>query len=366
MRPWFLLIPLLLAGGAAAEDPVTASRRNAVVRAVERVQPSVVSVRVVHREQVRYRYRHPFDLLFRDPFGPRYYSGQRDRVLEGSGFIVDSEGFVLTNAHLVRSKYIRKVEVSLPDGRLLEVRSGNRDVALDLAVLKIDGSDLPVAPLAESDHLLVGEWAIAIGNPFDLGPTVSIGVISAVDRDFEEPQGDYYYRDMIQTDAAINPGNSGGPLVNALGEVVGVNSFIYTGGEYSLGSIGIGFAIPIGAARRFLDEMRIHGEVRPPWHGIVDLQDLTPRWASYLELDITEGAVVLQVTADSPSDEADLARGDVIVGINGEAVGSANEAWSVLGGLRVDQGCALDIIRSNEPRTVEFRIQERPEATRWN
>ena len=171
---------------------------------------------------------------------------------------------------------------------------------------------------------------------------------------------------MIQTDAAINPATAAAPWVNALGEVVGVNSFIYTGGEYSLGSIGIGFAIPIGAARRFLDEMRIHGEVRRPWHGIVDLQDLTPRWASYLELDVTEGAVVVRVTSGSPSFKADLARGDVIVGINGEAVGSASEAWSMLGGLRVDQGCALDIVRGNEPRTVEFRIQELPMRTRWN
>ena len=366
MRARSLLIPLLLAGAAAAEDPVTASRRNAVVRAVERVQPSVVSVRVVHREQVRFRYRSPLDMFFRGPFGPRYYRGQQDRVLEGSGFIVDSEGFVLTNAHLLGSRRIREAEVSLPDGRLFQVRSGNVDVALDLAVLKIDGSDLPVAPLAESDHLLVGEWAIAIGNPFDLGPTVSIGVISAIDRDFEEPQGDYFYRDMIQTDAAINPGNSGGPLVNALGEVVGVNSFIYTGGEYSLGSIGIGFAIPIGAAHRFLDEMRIHGRVRLPWHGIVDLQDLTPRWANYLELDIRKGTVVMQVTADSPAYEADLGRGDVIVDINGEAIGSASEAWSVLRGLRVDQDCSLDIIRGGQPLTIEFRIQERPKGTRWN
>ncbi len=367
MRVRSLLIPLLLAAAAAAEDPVTASRRNAVVRAVERVQPSVVSVRVVHREQVLRRYRHHFDRFMGFPFGPRYYRDQQDRVLEGSGFIVDSEGFVLTNAHLLGSGRIREAEVSLPDGRLFQVRSGDVDVGrMDLAVLKIDGADLPVAPLARSDHLLVGEWAIAIGNPFDLGPTVSIGVISAVDRDFEEPQGRYYYRDMIQTDAAINPGNSGGPLVNALGEVVGVNSFIYTGGEYSLGSIGIGFAIPSGAARRFLDEIRVHGKVRRPWHGIVDLQDLTPRWASYLELGEREGTVVMKVTPESPAYEADLARGDVIVAVNGETVASASEAWSVLRELRVDQACSLDIIRRGEPQTIEFRIQERPKATRWN
>ena len=371
---WFeatvpLLLALLLSGPpAAAHDSIEDSRRNALVRAVERVQPAVVSVHVVHRERVLYRYRDSLmEQLFRGSgFGPRYYSGLRDRVTGGSGFLIDGSGTVLTNAHVIGQGNVVRVEVSLPDGRVFEAHAAHRDEALDLAVVQIEAPDLPVAPLSKSGDILVGEWAIAIGNPFDLGPTVSIGVISAIDRDFPERQGEYFYRDMIQTDAAINPGNSGGPLVNTLGEVVGINSFIYTGGEYSLGSIGIGFAIPVEAARRFLDEIRTHGRVRKPWHGIADLQDLTPRQAEYLELDSTDGAVVGGVTMDSPADRSGLGRGDLILSVNGEAVTSASEAWSLLQGLRVDQECEFEVVRRGKRQTLKFQVVERPIGPGWN
>ena len=353
---------------AAADDTIDGTRRNAVVRAVERVQPAVVSIHVVHRERILYRYQDPFlEQFFRgSPFGQRYYSTERDRVSGGSGFLIDSTGTVLTNAHVLGQGQLVRVEVSLPDGRVFEARTSHKDESVDLAVLQIEGSDLPVAPLSRSGDILVGEWAIAIGNPFDLGPTVSIGVISAIDRDFPERQGDYFYRDMIQTDAAINPGNSGGPLVNALGEVVGINSFIYTGGEYSLGSIGIGFAIPVDAARRFIDEIQTHGRVRIPWHGIADLQDLTPRLADYLELEGTNGAVVVRVTMDSPADQSGLGRGDVILAVNGESVASATEAWSLLQGLRVDQECEFEVVRRGKRQTLTFRVSERPGGPGWN
>ncbi|MFC1526496.1 S1C family serine protease [Candidatus Latescibacterota bacterium] len=343
---------------------IAGSRRTAVVRAVERVQPSVVSVHVIHREPVLYQYRDPFREFF-SPFAPySYYRGERDRVSGGSGLIVSDEGHVLTNAHVIGDqRRLQRVEVSLIDGRTFESSSVITDRYADLAVLQVDADDLPVASLDESGDILVGEWAIAIGNPFDLGPTVSIGVVSAVDRDFQEPQGDYYYRDMIQTDAAINPGNSGGPLVNALGEVIGINSFIFTGGEYNFGSIGIGFAIPVDATRRFLEEIREHGRVRLPWTGIVQLRDLTPRQARYLELAGTDGALVVQVAVDSPAYLADLQRGDVIVGINAESVRSAEEAKGILRGLPVDGQCSLEIIRTGEHRELSFHLEER---RRWH
>ena len=355
---------------AAAHDNIDGTRRNALVRAVERVQPAVVSIHVVHRERVlyRYRYRDPFlEQFFRSSgFGQRYYSAERDRVSVGSGFLIDSSGTVLTNAHVLGQGNVVRVEVSLPDGRVFEAHDTHRDEALDLAVVLIEAPDLPVAPLSESGDIVVGEWAIAIGNPFDLGPTVSIGVISAIGRDFPERQGDYFYRDMIQTDAAINPGNSGGPLVNTLGEVVGINSFIYTPGEYSLGSIGIGFAIPVEAARRFLDEIRVHGRVRIPWHGIADLQDVTPRLSDYLELDGTDGAVVVRVTMDSPADRSGIGRGDVILAVNGETVTSASEAWSLLQGLRVEQDCEFEVIRRGKRQLLKFQVAERPVDAGWN
>ncbi len=368
---WILIWATFLASpmGSAAED-LSASRRNAIVRAVERVQPSVVSIRVVHKERVYLRYQDPFLHFFSPPssFDRRLYAGERDRSSGASGFLIDGDR-IITNAHVLGSSKPVSIKAALSDGRVLNVSGGQVDRMLDLAVLEVEAEGLPVAPLGDSNDILVGEWAIAIGNPFDLGPTVSIGVISALDRDFQEPQGNYHYRDMIQTDAAINHGNSGGPLVNALGEVIGINSFIYPGGGergFDFGSIGIGFAIPIGAARRFLDEIETHGRVRLPWHGIVDLQDLTPRLATYLGLDNTEGAMVSQIAVDSPVYMTDLARGDVILAINDEVVRSADEAWGILTQVRVSETCTIDIFRSGSQRRIEFVVEERPRAeSRW-
>ncbi|MEE2659361.1 MAG: trypsin-like peptidase domain-containing protein [Candidatus Latescibacterota bacterium] len=362
---------LLMAHSAWAQsEEIAASRRNALVRAVEWVQPAVVSVHAVTRESYIYRSADPFLEYFfpLSPLSHRLYRGERSRVSGGSGVIVSDSGQILTNAHVVGDpEKLERAEVSLTDGRVLRVRSVEVDHSLDLAVLRVAESGLPVASLDEPGHILVGEWAIAIGNPFDLGPTVSVGVISAIDRDFQEPQGNYYYRDMIQTDAAINPGNSGGPLVNANGEVLGINSFIYTGGDYNFGSIGIGFAIPISAARRFLEELDAHGRIRKPWHGIVGLQDLTPRLADFLELDSTDGAIVTQVAVDSPAFSAELTRGDVIVGVNGEPVRSKEEAKGLLGGLRVADTCGLQIVRSGSERSLAFAVAELPRAgSRWD
>ena len=343
------------------------SRRTAVVRAVERVQPSVVSLHVRYRERVQHLYRNR-DRYRGDPFwnffSPFYYVPQ-DQT--GSGFVVDDEGYILTNSHVVGDpRRLQKITVSLPepDGRTFEARYVASDFNSDLAVLKVDDGNMPVAPLGTSGDILVGEWAIAIGNPFDLGPTVSIGVVSALDRDFSEPQGDYYYRDMIQTDAAINLGNSGGPLVNADGEVIGINSFIYTGGEYSRGSIGIGFAIPIDTAASFLEEIRQHGQVRRPWTGILSVQDITPNLAEYLRLDSTDGALVVRVASASPAELAGLEVGDVIVAINDENIRSANEAIGVLRGLRIGEVAALGVVRHNEYYNLDLTLEERPYRTR--
>ena len=344
--------------GAQTQADISSSRRTAVVRAVERVQPAVVSIHVIHREPVVYRHRDPF----LDFFYPFYYRGERNRVSGGSGLIVTEDGHILTNAHVIGNrKRLRRVEISLSDGRTFAARTMQADRHTDLAILQVDAADLPVAPLGRSSDILVGEWAIAIGNPFDLGPTVSLGVVSAVDRDFSEPQGDYYYRDMIQTDASINPGNSGGPLVNADGQVIGINSFILTGSEYNLGSIGIGFAIPIDAARCVLEEIRTHGHVREAWTGILQLRDVTPALARYLELPDTKGALIAQIAVDSPAYMADLQQGDVIVAINGEAVGSAKEAKVILEGLSVAQECSLEIVnRGGDRQVIAFDLEEYP------
>ena len=354
---------LLLCPAALAAVEIDESRRTAVVRAVERAQPAVVSVHVIHREPVYII--DPFRELFfpNSPYTYRY-AGEKERVTGGSGLIVTEDGLVLTNDHVIainegrRRRRPPRIEVSLLDGRVLEAKYVDTDNFLDLAVLRVEASDLPVASLGRSSDIFVGEWTIAIGNPFDLGPTVTAGVVSAVDRDFQESKGNYHYRNMIQTDAAINPGNSGGPLVNALGEVIGINSFIYTGSNYSTGSIGIGFAIPVDAARRFLDEVRTHGRVRKPWTGIVDMTNFTPRLGRYLDLPISEGAIVTHVAVDSPASDSGLKRGDAIVAINGEKVRSEEEAWGILRSLRVGDTGSLAVVNTDGRHIVTFRLQE--------
>jgi len=351
-------------------DSISQSRNTAIVNAVRTAQPAVVSVHVT--TQVRrlrpYRLRDPF----MEFFSPFHYLVPEDseQPSTGSGIIFNKTGYILTNDHVVggptRNK--RKITVSLPkpDGRVLEAEYIASDIGSDLAILKVKAESLPVAPLGDSGDILVGEWAMAIGNPFDLGPTVSIGVVSGLDRDFPQPQGEHYYRDMIQTDAAINPGNSGGPLVNADGQVIGINSFIYTGGDYNIGSIGIGFAIPINTAKQFLEEVQKHGQVRRAWSGIISLQNITPRLAQYLALDSKEGALVARLAAGSPADLAGLVSGDVIVAINGEKMRSGEDALGVLMSLRVDDECTLSVVRYGTPIELTIQVAEWPqERQRW-
>ncbi|MEE3233580.1 MAG: trypsin-like peptidase domain-containing protein [Candidatus Latescibacterota bacterium] len=351
-------------------DPISQSRNTAIVNAVRTAQPAVVSVHVT--TQVRrlrpYRLRDPF----MEFFSPFHYLVPEDteQPSTGSGIIFNNAGYILTNDHVVggptRNK--RKINISLPepDGRVLEAEYIASDIGSDLAILKVTAESLPVAPLGDSGDILVGEWAVAIGNPFDLGPTVSIGVVSGLDRDFPQPQGEHYYRDMIQTDAAINPGNSGGPLVNADGQVIGINSFIYTGGDYSIGSIGIGFAIPINTAKQFLAEVQKHGQVRRAWSGIIALQNISQRLAKYLSLKSKEGALVARIAAGSPADIAGLESGDVIVAINGERMRSGEDALGVLMSLRVDDECSLSVVRYGTPIELTVQVAEWPkERQRW-
>ena len=342
-----------------AAESIDDPRRTPIVRAIEQVRPAVVSIHAVHREAIYYRARRDpfFDLLA----PPWFYGGQQDKVTAGSGFIVSDDGTILTNDHVVGKRPVR-ITVNLVDGRELEARHVGSDYYVDLAVLKVDAPDLPVAPLGAPGDILVGERAIAIGNPFDLGVVASAGIVSALDKDFGEPQGSYYYRDMIQTDATINPGNSGGPLVNALGQVIGINSFIYTDDNSNKGSIGIGFAIPIEAARRFLEEITAHGKVRPPWHGILGLRTVRERLARYLELPSTDGAYVDRVAVGSPAYEAGLGRGDVILEINDESVRSAKEAKGMLQRLRVGETCSLRLFSDGRSGTISFIMGDSSDA----
>ena len=327
------------------------SRRTAITDAVARVAPSVVTVQTEVVQQVA---ASPFDAFF----GGR--SGTQTSAGLGSGFIIRADGVIVTNAHVVAGA--TNISVMLRDGTTFPARAIGTDETNDLAVLKVDAKNLPVAPLGDSDFLLVGEWAIAIGNPygFMLGnsePSVTAGVISGVGRNLvARGEGPSAYFDMIQTDASINPGNSGGPLVNADGEVIGVNSSIYS---TSGGSIGLGFAIPIDRARRVAEDLLNHGRVRRPWIG-VQLEQVRTQNPRDL---ISRGAQVASVAPSSPAERAGIHAGDVIVRLRTRVIHNRFDWEAALLDLRVGEQVPIVVRRSGRDVPLNVTIADLPEVS---
>ena len=343
-----------------AVESIPLSRRSAIVTAAQRVSPSVVSVSVVATRVVAVD---PFGGLFGDDFWDRFYppAQYRERVSGlGSGVIVDPSGTVLTNEHVIRNA--EQITVTLTDGRQLPGKLLGSSSIYDLAVLKVAGTKLPAAPLGNSDQLVVGEWAIAIGNPFgfllsDTQPTVTAGVVSAMHRDVKSEATDTgVYKNMIQTDAAINPGNSGGPLVNGDGEVIGINTFIFTKGG---GSLGIGFAIPINLARRVLDEIRSYGRVRAAWPGM-QVQQLTPLLARRLGFNDARGLVVSHVDPGGPAAKAGVRIGDRLRRVNGQTIETVDDAQKGIYGAAVGDQLELGLERSGRMIRVSLTLVEAP------
>lgn len=330
---------------------VPASRRTAITSAVARVAPAVVTVQT---EMVQRVAADPFDAFF----GGR--SGTQTSAGLGSGFIMRPDGVILTNAHVVAGA--TSISVMLRDGTTYPARTIGTDETNDLAVLKVDAKNLPVAPLGDSNNLLVGEWAIAIGNPygFMLGnsePSVTMGVISGVGRNLvARGEGPSAYFDMIQTDASINPGNSGGPLVNADGEVIGVNSSIYS---TSGGSIGLGFAIPINRARRVAEDLLTHGRVRRPWIG-VQLEELRTQNPRDL---IVRGAQVASVAPSSPAQQAGMRPGDIIVRLADRGIRNRFDWEAALLDLRVGDKVPLVVRRGGRDVPLTVSIADLPEVS---
>ena len=331
----------------AAPQSIEASRSTAIVRAANRVAPAVVNVSVIRQRQVRARSL--WDDFFLSPNRSRRVAGW------GSGVLVRDDGIILTNDHVVRGA--EQIKVTLPDGRDFDAELVGSDAVVDIAVLRIQGGDLPVAPIGSSSDLLIGEWALAIGNPFanyfsDAEPTVTAGVISALNRNIvssSEEEG--FYLGMIQTDASINPGNSGGPLVNANGDVIGINASIFT---RSGGSEGLGFAIPIDRALSIADDLVQYGEVRRAWIGV----DVEP-----VEADVwgrTRGVRVSRVAPSSPSDAA-IREGDRLLAANGRVLTAPLDFESVLLDLR--PGDELQIQVEGQTRPIRLRAEALPSVT---
>jgi serine protease Do len=345
-----------------SSNGIYASRHNAITRAVEVISPAVVSVTV--RQVQEYVRRSPF--YSRDPFlrevFPELFKDKRyqqEIKSMGSGFIISADGYVLTNEHVVQDA--REVIVTMFGGMKYDATIVGKDPTADIALLKIEGQDLPFVELGNSDDVIIGEWTIAVGNPFGLfeinnRPTVTVGVVSAVGRDFGEMDG-RIYQDMIQTDAAINHGNSGGPLCTADGRAIGMNTFIYTGSRYSEGSVGIGFAIPINRINRLLDDLKTFHKVdRDFWIGI-KVQNLSPVIARKLGYSSTDGVIITFIDQNSPSDKAGLQTGDIITQIESQEIKSDSDVFEVVYGTDIKVGDQLNVRIWREGKTIDAKLE---------
>lgn len=338
---------------AAVSQQIDASRRTAITEATARVAPAVVTIQT---ETVERAPVDPFAWFFGGPT-----TQQRISPGIGSGFIIRENGVIVTNAHVVQNA--TRISVMMRDGTTYAAQKLGEDETNDLAVLKIDARNLPVAPLGDSDNLMIGEWAIAIGNPFGFvlansEPSVTAGVISATGRNLlGANEGSGVYVDMIQTDASINPGNSGGPLVNARGEVIGVNSSIYTPSQ---GSVGLGFAIPINRARHVAEDLIEHGAIRRPWIGE---QLRSPVGATTPRDIINAGAVLRAVVPGSPAAAAGLRPDDQIVRAGNRAVRNALDWEAARLSFRVGDRVPLVIRRGGREIPVTVTVADRPEVS---
>lgn len=316
---------------------------RAFTRIAREVTPSVVSIRVEQAVSQRMPEWSPFEFFFgpqqRMPQGP----SQRFRLSQGSGFIVSEDGYILTNNHVVNDA--QTIVVTLKDGREFNAELVGTDPETEIALIKIDGENLPVSQLGDSDTIEVGEWAIAIGNPFGLQETVTIGIISATGR---TQVGIADFENFIQTDAAINPGNSGGPLINIDGEVIGINTAIFT---RSGGYMGIGFAIPINMAVDVKEALIRDGRVQRSLIGIF-LQEMTAELAEGFGVEHTDGILIAQVSEDSAGEEAGLQEGDIIVELNGNPPGTIPQFRSRVAAIKPGTEITLTILRDGERMDV--------------
>jgi len=333
---------------------------QAFVEVAKKVQPAVVNISTEKTITMKPWDRFGEDFFKGSPFedffkgfgfsprekGKEYRQKQRSG---GSGVIVDKEGYILTNNHVVEGA--DKVKIKLNDGREFTATLKGQDPRTDLAVLHIKAKELPVAALGDSDKLEVGEWAIAIGSPFGLEHTVTVGVISAKGR---SGLGTGTYEDFIQTDASINPGNSGGPLINIDGEVVGINAMIIQPGT------GIGFAIPINMAKQILSDLIKQGKVVRPWLGI-SVQDVTPEMTEHFKVKEKDGVLVGQVYPGTGAEKGGLASGDIIKSVDDKAVKNVNELVKEIQKKKVAQKVKLSIIRDGKPMAIEVTTTSMPD-----
>lgn len=326
-------------------------RITSYATAVNKAAPAVVNVysaKVIQQHRSR---------VFEDPLFKRFFNRGGDNTSQpqetslGSGVIISSQGYILTNNHVISGA--DEIAVALHDGRTVEAELVGADPDSDLAVLKINLPNLPVITLGHSKDLHVGDVVLAIGNPFGVGQTVTSGIVSALGRN---SLGINTFENFIQTDAAINPGNSGGALINAYGNLIGINTAIFS---ESGGSMGIGFAIPVSLARNVMTQIIEHGHVIRGWLG-VKIQDISPDLAQSFRLASTDGAIITNIILNGPADKAGLDRGDVITRIAGHKVHDVREVLNLISKHKPGDKIQITIIRNGKQLTREATVIERP------
>jgi len=361
------LIPFALFCPSArdeANNSITNSRKNILTETVAKVSPAVVGINVTEIRQYQNIYSNPFfdDSFFRQFFGDQT-TKQKVKSL-GSGILVSSDGYIITNDHVAGSA--SEIVVTLTNGKQYNAKTIGTDPVSDICLLKIEPAthgvveNFPHIPFGNSDDAIIGEWAIALGNPFGLfeindKPTVTVGVISATGMNLD-PVQNRYYLNMLQTDAAINGGNSGGPLVNSIGELIGMNTIIYTAGGNS-GSIGLGFAIPVNKIKRIMEELKTNGKIERDFYPGFAIQNIDETIARYMKLETTRGVIVTQVEKNSPAGRAGLKPGDVIVQIDEFKINNQQNLIGVLQEFRTHQKIDIKVIRDNADENISMKLE---------
>ena len=346
-----------------ANADISNSRHNAITETVKIASPAIVGINITEVRQVGYN---PFGSAFRDPFFDQFFNNfrrQYSKKMEvrslGSGFLISSDGYIVTNDHVAGNA--SKVVVTLTNGEKYNAEIIGSDPVSDVALLKIKGKNLPFLTFANSDEVIVGEWSIAFGNPFGLfdinaRPTVTVGVVSNVGVSFS--QENRIYKNMIQTDAAISSGNSGGPLLNASGEVIGVNTVIYSTSQSSqgAGSIGIGFAVPINRVKNIAEQLKEHGKIDRDFNPGLIVQQIDDNIAKYFKLDKTDGVVVIEVKSGSSAEKSGIEPGDIILKVDNTLIHKDDDLVIAINDGVVGQTLKIEILRSGETLTKKMYL----------
>lgn len=343
-----------------AEPSASATIAGSYSHAAKKAMPAVVNIFTSKKNKIN-----PHQKYWDDPAFRQFFGDQLDEMLIpsqpenslGSGVVVSEQGLILTNNHVIAAA--DEIEIALSDGRKMSAKVVGTDPDTDLAVIKVDAENLPAITFASSDKLSVGDVVLAIGNPFGVGQTVTQGIVSALGRSH---LGINIYENFIQTDASINPGNSGGALIDTDGNLVGINSAIYSRDG---GSMGIGFAIPTTLARQVMEQIITQGNVTRGWIGI-EAQDITPELAESFRLSQASGALIAGVLRNSPADKAGLRAGDILLAIEGKPVTDSGSMLNLIAALKPNQKATLQIARAEKTMDVAILIGKRPKPVSAN